>query len=174
MKYTIKGLSMKRSNKAISDIVAVVMLILIAIAAAVLIYLWLSGLVGSVHSSNPALTERISIASVAFNVAPKISSNIKEIPNITAYVQNTGSTSVTISSIYIINATSGSTLNNGTVFYYNSGILSKGSVTIPPNSIANVTAVLFGLSQSSLHGTPIIVEVVTSNGVQATYQTTWP
>ncbi|PMP88317.1 MAG: hypothetical protein C0172_02940, partial [Caldisphaera sp.] len=45
MKYTIKGLSMKRSNKAISDIVAVVMLILIAIAAAVLIYLWLSGLV---------------------------------------------------------------------------------------------------------------------------------
>ncbi|MGC9182747.1 archaellin/type IV pilin N-terminal domain-containing protein [Caldisphaera sp.] len=67
MKYTIKGLSMKRSNKAISDIVAVVMLILIAIAAAVLIYLWLSGLVGSVHSSNPALTERISINAVVIN-----------------------------------------------------------------------------------------------------------
>jgi flagellin-like protein len=166
---------MKRSNKAISDIVAVVMLILIAIAAAVLIYLWLSGLVGSVHSSNPALTERISIASVAINVAPKISNN----PNITAYVQNMGSTSVTISSIYIINATSGSTLNNGSVFYYKSGTLSKGSVTIPPNSVANVTAVLFRFSsqsgQSSLPpGTPIIVEVVTSNGVQATYQTTWP
>ncbi|MGC8573427.1 MAG: archaellin/type IV pilin N-terminal domain-containing protein, partial [Caldisphaera sp.] len=143
MKYTIKGLSMKRSNKAISDIVAVVMLILIAIAAAVLIYLWLSGLVGSVHSSNPALTERISIASVAFNASKP--SNIKKYPNITAYVQNTGSTSVTISSIYIINATSGATLNNGTVFSYSgSKQLSKGSVTIPPNSIANVTAVLSG------------------------------
>ncbi|MGC8567554.1 MAG: hypothetical protein ACP5M8_07940, partial [Caldisphaera sp.] len=46
------------------DIVAVVMLILIAIAASVLIYLWLSGVVGSVHTSNPALTERISINAV--------------------------------------------------------------------------------------------------------------
>jgi hypothetical protein len=40
------------------------MLILIAIAASVLIYLWLSGVVGSVHTSNPALTERISINAV--------------------------------------------------------------------------------------------------------------
>ncbi|MGC8621995.1 MAG: hypothetical protein ACP5U0_08790, partial [Caldisphaera sp.] len=81
-----------------------------------------------------------------------------------------------ISSIYIINATSGATLNNGSVFRYSdSNELSKGPVTIPPNSIANVTAVLFRFSsQSSLQGTPIIVEVVTSNGVQATYQTTWP
>ncbi|MCE4607656.1 MAG: hypothetical protein F7B61_01680, partial [Caldisphaeraceae archaeon] len=55
----------KKEERAISDIVAVVMLILIAISASVLIYMWMSGLVGSVHKSNPGLYEKIQIVSAS-------------------------------------------------------------------------------------------------------------
>jgi len=161
MKYTIKGYSLRKDKKAISDIVAVVMLILIAIAAAVLIYLWLSGLVGSVHSSNPALTERISIESVAIHNTTIGSAPTKKwYWNVTAYVLNSGSSTVTINALYVINA------SNGVTLFENSTLITIPHSTIKPvvgNTTSNVQA-----------GTPIIVEVTTTNGVQATYQTTWP
>jgi len=160
MKYTIKGYSLRKDKKAISDIVAVVMLILIAIAAAVLIYLWLSGLVGSVHSSNPALTERISIEAVAINSS-----------YVTAYVLNSGSSNVYINALYVING-SGVTLFGGSSI--SSGTSqSQYPIPIQPNT---VQPVVYKISSSNAPpaGTPIIVEVTTTNGVQATYQTTWP
>jgi flagellin-like protein len=169
MKYTIKGLSMKRSNKAISDIVAVVMLILIAIAAAVLIYLWLSGLVGSVHLSNPALTERISINAVVIN---RSSSGW----NVTAYVLNSGSSPVTINALYVLNASNGATLFGGSTFYSSvGGSPTTSPISIPSNTIKPVVYEPTSNQVSRLSaGTPIIVEVTTTNGVQTTYQLTWP
>jgi len=50
-----------RSRRSISDIVAVVLLIVIAIAAAVIIYMWLSGLIGSVHTSTSATQVKLEI-----------------------------------------------------------------------------------------------------------------
>jgi len=161
MKYTIKGYSLRKDKKAISDIVAVVMLILIAIAAAVLIYLWLSGLVGSVHSSNPALTERISIDAVAIH---NMSSSSSWYWNVTAYVLNSGSSTVAINALYVINASSGVTL------FENSTTL----ITIPPSTVKPVVYINSSKVPNVPAGTPIIVEVTTTNGVQATYQTTWP
>ena len=165
MKYTIKGYSIRKDKKAISDIVAVVMLILIAIAAAVLIYLWLSGLVGSVHSSNPALAERISIEAVAIH-----NTTISKAPNkkwwywnVTAYVLNSGSSTVAINALYVINASNGVTIFGGTL----------SSTTIQPSTVKSVSYKIPS-SVSIKAGTPIIVEVTTTNGVQATYQTTWP
>ena len=172
MKYTIKGYSLRKDKKAISDIVAVVMLILIAIAAAVLIYLWLSGLVGSVHSSNPALTERISIEAVVINYSSK-----PGVWSVIAYVLNSGST-VAINALYVINASNGATIFGGSTLYTSiSNSIPPGKsqspITIPPNT---VQPVVYNISSSKvpLAGTPIIVEVTTTNGVQATYQTTWP
>ncbi|WP_292319472.1 archaellin/type IV pilin N-terminal domain-containing protein [Caldisphaera sp.] len=167
MKYTIKGLSMRKNNKAISDIVAVVMLILIAIAAAVLIYLWLSGLVGSVHSSNPALTERISINAVVINFSSSTW-------YVTAYVLNSGSSPVTINALYVLNASNGATLFGGSTLYSSvNGGTQTSSISIPANT---VEPVVYRASSSQVPsaGTPIIVEVTTTNGVQATYQLTWP
>lgn len=167
MKYTIKGYSLRKDKKAISDIVAVVMLILIAIAAAVLIYLWLSGLVGSVHSSNPALTERISIEAVVINSTSKGS-------NVTAYVLNSGSSNVYINALYVINASNGVTIFGGSNISKNDSKVatSISPITIPPSTVEPV--VYINSSKVPPAGTPIIVEVTTTNGVQATYQTTWP
>jgi len=134
MKYTIKGYSLRKDKKAISDIVAVVMLILIAIAAAVLIYLWLSGLVGSVHSSNPALTERISIEAVTINYSKNGNKWA-----VTAYVLNSGSSNVYIKALYVINASSGVPLFGGSSLYtsiHQSGATSP--ITIPPSSVEPV------------------------------------
>ena len=167
MKYTIKGYSLRKDKKAISDIVAVVMLILIAIAAAVLIYLWLSGLVGSVHSSNPALTERISIEAVVIN-----STLSGRLWNVTAYVLNSGSSNVYINALYVINGSNGATIFGGSTLYPSDNGGSQSPITIPPNIIKPV--VYMNTSKVPSAGTPIIVEVTTTNGVQATYQTTWP
>lgn len=169
MKYTIKGYSIRKDKKAISDIVAVVMLILIAIAAAVLIYLWLSGLVGSVHSSNPALTERISIEAVVINYT----SNGK-LWNVTAYVLNSGGSTVAINALYVINASNGVTIFGGSNISKNDSKVAKSisPITILPSTVEPV--VYINSSKVPPAGTPIIVEVTTTNGVQATYQTTWP
>jgi len=61
-----------RSRRSISDIVAVVLLIVIAIAAAVIIYMWLSGLIGSVHTSTSATQVKLEItgASVTPSATP--------------------------------------------------------------------------------------------------------
>jgi len=50
-----------RSRRSISDIVAVVLLIVIAIAAAVIIYMWLSGLIGTIHTSTSATQVKLEI-----------------------------------------------------------------------------------------------------------------
>jgi len=59
-----------RSRRSISDIVAVVLLIVIAIAAAVIIYMWLSGLIGSVHTSTSATQVKLEITGAS--VTPSI------------------------------------------------------------------------------------------------------
>ncbi|AFZ70957.1 hypothetical protein Calag_1240 [Caldisphaera lagunensis DSM 15908] len=80
---------------------------------------------------------------------------------------NSGSSPVTIDAIYVINA-SGVTLFGGTP-----NTPAPGPVTIGPNSIGAVSYT--NTSKIPITpGTPITVEVVTTNGVQATYQTTWP
>jgi len=50
-----------RSRRSISDIVAVVLLIVIAIAAAVIIYMWLSGLIGTIHTSTSLTQVKLEI-----------------------------------------------------------------------------------------------------------------
>ncbi len=148
----------KKEERAISDIVAVVMLILIAISASVLIYMWMSGLVGSVHKSNPGLYEKIQIVSAS------ISENSSGY-TFKAYVQNLGSSRVQINSLSVINA------SNGNAIY--SASLSPTS--IPSGKVVEITTSTTSSSISAPPaGTPVIIEVTTIHGVQATYQVTWP
>ncbi|MGC9112797.1 hypothetical protein, partial [Acidilobus sp.] len=94
---------MTRSRRSISDIVAVVMLIIIAIAAAVLIYAWLSGLVGGVHASNAGLYTRIEI--VGGNVTYS-----SEKYMVYAAVENIGGTAATINYMAVENVTTSSVI----------------------------------------------------------------
>lgn len=68
-------------RRAVSPVVAVLLLILIAISAAVIIYAWVSGLAGTAQESPTELQERISVEAAIINSSAG---------NVTAYVRNIG------------------------------------------------------------------------------------
>jgi flagellin-like protein len=151
-----------RSRRSISDIVAVVLLIVIAIAAAVIIYMWLSGLIGTMHTSTSVTQVKLEItgANVTYNTG-------KHGFNVTAYVYNppgSPSTSITLGELEF---------TNGTLICSNSTYHKSSPITITPGGIANVT---FGCAVSPPlpPGTPVEILLVTSEGIQVTYTTTVP
>jgi len=146
-----------RSRRSISDIVAVVLLIVIAIAAAVIIYMWLSGLIGSVHTSTSAMQVKLEItgANVTYNMN-------KHGFNVTAYVYNppgSPSTSISLGELEF---------TNGTVICSTNKVSPS---TIPPSNSTKVTFSC-GYSPTVPAGTPVEVILVTSEGTQVTYTAT--
>jgi flagellin-like protein len=83
-------------RKAISPIIATLLLILIAIAAGVVVYAYVLGFVGNSTGGQPSGTSDLSI-----DTASGVSSS----GSVTAYVRNVGGTSATISSFYILDST---------------------------------------------------------------------
>ena len=85
-------------RKAVSPVIATLLLILIAVAAAVLVYVWVTGYASSITGTGtPELQERIKVEAVS----------VQDNGNtVVIYVRNIGDTTVTISSIYIIDAAS--------------------------------------------------------------------
>ena len=139
---------MTRKRKGVSPIVSVILLILIAVAATVILFSWFSGTAGQNPTNEPALQERIKIDGVQVT---DDGSNY----DITVYVRNIGEVSVSLSTLYIINATSGSVVGQTSV----TGTIGPGDTTSV--SINDVFA-------NSVTGV-FIAKVVTTNGVEATY-----
>ncbi len=158
-----------RSRRSISDIVAVVLLTVIAIAAAVIIYMWLSGLIGSMHTSTSGTQVKLEITGAS--VTP--SSNGGGSPyTVTATVYNPPSSpAVSI-------ATAELEFTNGTL------ICSTGSITITPSSnTATITTAISPSTSATVTfecttsaslpaGTPVEIVLVTSEGAQVTYTAT--
>ena len=147
-----------RSRRSISDIVAVVLLIVIAIAAAVIIYMWLSGLIGSVHTSTSATQVKLEITGA--NVTYADSKYF-----VTAYLYNppgSPSTSITLGELEF---------TNGTLICASStSTLTVSPTTITPGGSAIIS---FNCSGSAAPtGTPVEIVLFTSEGVQVTYTTT--
>jgi len=128
MQYRIRG---------VSPVVATALLVLIAIATAVLLYLWISGTVQNAPQSNIRFQERIKIDGV---------DRVNDI----AYVRNVGDGQVTISAVYVINQTTGEVVSGNT----------SVNTPIDPGKIGQITVTIPD------SGT-IIVKVVTKNGVEA-------
>jgi len=152
-----------RSRRSISDIVAVVLLIVIAIAAAVIIYMWLSGLIGTIHTSTSATQVKLEITGASVTYSSSSSSSIPSNYTVTAYVYNppgSPSTSIRVGELEF---------TNGTLICANSTKINAPSI-IPPSS---TTPVIFKCIVSSPlpAGTPVEIVLVTSEGVQVTYTT---
>jgi flagellin-like protein len=154
-----------RSRRSISDIVAVVLLIVIAIAAAVIIYMWLSGLIGSVHTSTSATQVKLEITGAS--VTEKPLTNGSSTYSVTATVYNppdSPSTSITVGELEF---------TNGTMICSNTS-----SITItpsPPISPGHSATLSFtcgtSTSPAAPTGTPVEVILVTTQGVQVSYTT---
>ena len=159
---------MARSRRrAISDIVAVVMLIIIAIAAAVLIYGWMSGLIGGVHGTGSGLYTKIEI------VGANITTTTSGTYYVYATVENLGKTQAVIKYMAVENATSSSVICQSTTIYTGP---TSATTTATPMSPDSIETLWFQCSTSSTPtaGNPVTIVVLTPDGVTATYQTTWP
>ena len=166
-----------RSRRSISDIVAVVLLIVIAIAAAVIIYMWLSGVIGGIHMSVSATQVKLEITGASVTRAGGSYS-------VTVYVYNPpGSPTVSI-------ATAELEFTNGTLICSNpittatvttttttsNGAPTTGTTTttaLPPSAPATVTFTCNPPSGVTLRaGTPVEIVLITTEGVQVAYTAT--
>ncbi len=138
-----------KSRKAISPVIATLLLILIAVAASILVYVWVTGYASSVTGTEATqLQERIKIDAVSPNATNGYRSAM-------VYVRNIGDIQVNVSTVYIINQTTGEIL----------GINSTGKVLSPGDVYGfNVT-----LSAPLKAGINYLAKAVTANGIEATY-----
>ena len=145
-----------RSRRSISDIVAVVLLIVIAIAAAVIIYMWLSGLIGSVHTSTSATQVKLEISGA--NVTQ--SSGTYTVYATVYNPPDSPSTSITVGELEF---------TNGTMICSNT---SNIKITpSPPISPGGSATIYFSCKGPAVSSGPVEVVLVTSQGVQVSYTT---
>ena len=139
-----------RNRRGLSPIVSVLLLILIAVAAAVVIYSWFSGAASKNPTNTPQLYERISIDAVKVNTSNS---------SVTIYVRNIGSVTVNITSAYLMSA------KNNSVICYNTAVYEL----ISPGG---VKPILLTSCKISTPGT-YVVKVTTKSGVETTYTFTY-
>ena len=133
--------------RAISPVVATALLVLIAIATAALLYLWVSGTVSNQPTEEPALHEKIKIEAVSYD-----STNDRVIIS----VRNVGSVQATVDAAYVIDSVTGAIVGNAT------GV----NLQLGPGEVGTVTV---SLATALTAGKPYIVKVVTKDGVEASY-----
>jgi flagellin-like protein len=138
-------MKMLRSRKALSPVVASIILIAVTVAVSIAVAAWMGAL-----TFNFMATEQIKITNMQFytTVGPDLTHNV------TVTMQNTGTNPVTVTEIHI---------NNGATS------LLTAQFTIPANTliVANVTS-------PWVNGAQYEVEARTAKGSQFTYTATAP
>ncbi|MGC9208605.1 MAG: archaellin/type IV pilin N-terminal domain-containing protein [Nitrososphaeria archaeon] len=136
-----------RKRKAISPIIATLILIVITVVAGILLYSFVSGYISSLTSTSSSSVPNVKITAVSYN-----SSNI-----ITLYVQNFGTSPVTfVNNSYVYSS-------DGT--YVGTYSLSSPSLTVSPNSVVKFTINVTGTNSRGLpSGHSYYVELTTTTG----------
>jgi flagellin-like protein len=143
---------MTAKRRGVSPVIATLLLIVIAVAAAVLTYIWVTGYMGKVtgtveQTSTQQLQEKIKINAVSVSGT-----------TVTLSVSNIGDTDVTISGAYVLTQGGTSVCSSSP-----STSISKGGTQDVPISSCSLTS-----------GTTYIAKAVTSKGTEATYTFTAP
>jgi flagellin-like protein len=128
--------SFRRSKKGVSDVIAVLLMIAIAVAASLIAYAWVMGYLGGTTNK---VGNSINIQSMYYTLPTTL----------TVYVQNIGSSPVTLSTVYV----------NGVLDP--SATFSNNSPSLKVNQTSTVTTVL---PSSFSPTTPVQVKVVCSDG----------
>ncbi len=150
-----------RTLRAVSPVVATALLVLIAVATAVILYLWVSGTVANQPTQQQVLREELKIdtASVYYNTSD--SNYYFDI-----YVRNVGSAVANITNIYILDA------NTGLVIFQNTtkNIFGEWIILVPGNYTELKHT--FTPKITVPYGNPVIVKLTTRDGVEVQYVTT--
>ncbi len=136
--------------KAVSPIVATVLLIVIAISTGILLWIWVSGYISRNHTqSTIVLEERIRVEAIQVN-------STDGSLNVTIYVRNIGGIAAVISSAYVLDV-------NGNYITANISI----SEEVEPGEVKGVA--IISSNTSLTPGRMYIAKVVTSRGIEASY-----
>jgi flagellin-like protein len=146
------GNTVKLLKKGVSPIIATVILVLIAVAAGVMLWLWVSGFASTTPAQQQALNERIRIDAVQISTTSGTTT-------VTIYVRNIGNSDVKIGAAYILDTT-------GIIKATNTSTINLP--TIQPNEVK--TVLVKDIQSGTLStGYAYVAKVVTTNGVEATY-----
>ncbi len=157
----------RRKSKAISPIIATLILIVIAVVAGVMLY----GFVTGFMAKTTANTGTFSGSALTIQGAT-ISSKSGTTYTVTAVVTNTGSSPTNVTAVNVLYAS-----NNSLVATSVSINLYPGAhlTAINATQTVQIQATLnTNLVSNPASGTPVVIQVVTSGGGYAEYQTTWP
>ncbi len=140
---------MKFNKRGVSPVIAVLLLIVIAVAAAVLTYLWVLGYIGTVQSTGGTeqLQEKIKIEGTDIS-----GGYLRGI-----YVRNIGDATVRVNAVYFIR-------ENG-----DSDQIYSGTATISPGRVVYIDT----YDRYLTSGDTYTIKATTETGVEATYVFTY-
>jgi FlaG/FlaF family flagellin (archaellin) len=133
--------------RGISPVVATTLLILIAIATSVMLYVWLSGMVTSSTAGTEGLSQKFKIDTVYLDSGE----------NITIVVRNTGDVPVKITAVYVY-------WSNGTLAANNTDL----SATLNPGEVKPIDTGI-NVTDKDLENERVTVKVVSEYGVEAVW-----
>jgi len=139
------------NRKGISPIIAVLLLVIIAVAAAVLTYLWVLGYIGTVQQQGgtESLQERIKIEGVTISGGSVTS----------VYVRNIGDVNAEVADAYLIDPSGSSTRCD------------VADTLLSPGDLSPIDTSGCGFSVTS--GETYVIKVVTTTGAEASYSFTY-
>ena len=125
------------SKKAVSPVIATLLMIAVAVAASVIVYVWSAGLLGTLMGGGGSqVKEQLIVEAYSWLSAGTLTLNLR----------NTGSSSVTVDKVYVA----------GTSMTF------SGTTAIDPGVSATVTVTISGLSTTP--GTAYTIKIVTKTG----------
>jgi len=119
----MKILKRFKNKKAISPVIAVLLMIAIAVAASILVYVWSMGLVGALQGTGGQQTREQLIVEAY---------NAKTTATWTLYVRNVGPTNVQIAAVYVEGASAGFA---GAITTLTPGATEALTVTVPTAAV---------------------------------------
>jgi len=143
----VKGLN----KLGVSPVIAVLLLVVISVIAGTLLYVWLTGYMGTLQTGvgTEQLKEKIKIEGVGYSGGA-----------LTVYVRNIGDTKVSLKAVYLYDA-------SGTVVAADT----DEDVALDPGDVGTIPET--GLSYTLSSGKTYTVKVVTQRGTEATYTFTY-
>ncbi len=136
-----------RKRKAISPIIATLILIVITVIAGILLYSFVSGYISSLTSTSSTTVPNVKVTYVSYSSSTH---------TITLYVQNFGTSPVTFASNAYVYFSNGTYVTTSTL-----KPASSSSPTVPPNSVVEFT---ISVSSGLKTGYSYYVELTTSTG----------
>jgi len=142
-------------NRGVSEIIAVLLLIVIAVAAAVITYGFIMGFIGGTTSTSPSAQTKMVIEAVLYH--DNYSRDADGWDNLTIWIRNLGPSSVNVTAVYVYAA-------NGTGMVYSNTSLKDVDTYIQPGMVVEI---LVNDTKINLGPGTYYVKVTTEEGVTA-------